>query len=458
MREHILRVNYFTQAMGNFIPVSRFGRLTGALSAATLAIAGFSAEVKALSVGTFTDAQQLVDALLVTGWSAVPGSIVLTEALGPGGGSVGFFNEGSSSIGLNSGVILTSGLIANAPGPNNDDGATGGGSMSSLSFDVVAPTSSLSWQYVFASEEYEEYVGSQFNDIFTLSVNGTNIALIPDTTTPVSVNTVNQSTNSSFYLSNSPPNSTPQPFPGTQYDGFTVPLLATATGLVPGNTYSLNFMVSDTGDTILDSAVFIAANSVSFPGGSPEDPLIPPSPATPQDPWVFPPIAVVPGQTFWFDPLVSIGYIFNIASSSAPTLFDTFSAPILPFNNPSNPYQLYSDGGACSSDPDNYSTLIGLATPGTPFDFTTDLGCFAIKGISEENLLDPINTNAFIWGASFSSSATINVTQLPITTDFNPGGGGGTSSVPAPLPILGGAVVLRSLRKLRTLSSRLKAS
>jgi len=428
--------------------------IVSAVGAAAIGLLGTSPEVKALSVGTFETVDQLVEALLVPGWSAVPGSISLTEALGPGGGSVGFFNEGSSSIGLNSGVILTSGLITNAPGPNNSNNATGGGTMSQLSFNVVAPTSAISWSYVFASEEYEEFVNTVFNDAFSLSVNGTNIAFIPGTTTPVSVNTVNQLTNSSFYNSNFPPNSSPQPFPDTQYDGFTIPLTATATGLVPGQTYSLTFMVTDTGDSSLDSAVFLAGNSVSFPGGSPENPLIPPPPASPQEPWVFPPILVTPGQTFWFDPLVSIGYIINIASSSAPTLFDSFTAPVLPFNGVSTPYQLYSDGGACSSNADNYTTLIGSATPGVLFDFSTNLTCFAIKGISEENLLDPINTNAFIWGASFTDPATINVTQLPITKDYNPS----TSSVPAPLPILGGAAVLGSLRRLRSLSSVLKAN
>ena len=429
--------------------------IASTVGAAAIALVGMTPEAKALSVGTYETVEELVEALLVPGWSAVPGSISLVEALGSGGGSVGFFNDGSSSIGLNSGVILTSGLITNAPGPNNSNSATGGGTMSQLNFDVVAPTSSISWQYVFASEEYEEFVNSSFNDAFSLSVNGTNIAFIPGTTTPVSVNTVNQLTNSSFYNSNFPPNSSPQPFPDTQYDGFTIPLTTTATGLVPGQTYSLSFMVTDTGDSSFDSAVFLAANSVSFPGGSPENPLIPPPPATPQDPWVFPPVLVTPGQTFWFDPLVSIGYIFNIASSSATTLFDSFTPPILPFNDASTPYQLYSDGGACSTNPDNYSTLIGSATPGLLFDFTTDLTCFAIKGISEENLLDPINTNAFVWGATFTAQATVNVTQLPITTDFNPPA---SSSVPAPVPVLGGAAVLGSLRRLRTLSALLKAS
>jgi hypothetical protein len=414
----------------------------------------------------------MAKALLGPGVSLVSGSAVYAGAAN----ASGFFDADTNIFGPPAGakgVLLTSGSVANALPPNNSPGASadnglpgsaqldslvGGGTLdaSRLDFKVKLDpgTSGIQWKYVFASEEYEEFVNTVFNDAFSLSVNGTNIAFIPGTTTPVSVNTVNQLTNSSFYNSNFPPNSSPQPVPDTQYDGFTIPLTATATGLVPGQTYSLTFMVTDTGDSSLDSAVFLAGNSVSFPGGSPENPLIPPPPASPQEPWVFPPILVTPGQTFWFDPLVSIGYIINIASSSAPTLFDSFTAPVLPFNGVSSPYQLYSDGGACSSNADNYTTLIGSATPGVLFDFSTNLTCFAIKGISEENLLDPINTNAFIWGASFTDPATINVTQLPITKDYNPS----TSSVPAPLPILGGAAVLGSLRRLRSLSSVLKAN
>lgn len=439
-----------------FLGLGSGRRVLGALGVAALTALAASPDVKALGVGTFTSAEELVNALLVTGLTPVPGSTLLIEALGPGGGSVGFFNDGLDSIGISSGVILTSGLISNAPGPNNSNGASGGGDLSSLSFDVVAPTTELSWTYVFASEEYEEFVGSAFNDLFNLSVDGSNIAFIPGTATPVSVNTVNQLTNTEFYRSNSPAfQGDLQPF-NIQYDGFTVPLTATATNLIPGNTYKLTFAVSDTADDILDSAVFLAANSVSFPGGSPEDPLLPPTPATPQDPWVFPPVVVNPGQTFWFDPIVSIGYIINIASSSAPTLFDAFTPPILPFNGPSSLYELYADGGACGSNPDNYTTLIGQVAPGSAFDFPTNLGCFAIKGINPENTLDPVNTNAFIWGASFTNSATVNVTQLPITTDFTPGGG--TTAAPAPLPILSGVVLLNSFRKLRTLSSRMKAN
>ncbi len=47
------------------------------------------------------------------------------------------------------------------------------------------------FSYVFASEEYNEYVGSEYNDLFAFFVGGTNYAVLPGTSTPVAINNVN---------------------------------------------------------------------------------------------------------------------------------------------------------------------------------------------------------------------------------------------------------------------------
>jgi hypothetical protein len=115
---------------------------------------------------------------------------------------------------------------------------------------------------VFASEEYPEYVGTRFNDVFAFYLNGQNIALVPGTTTPVAINTINgggtngtPATNSSFFVPNY----------GTakdiQFDGFTTVLSATATGLVPGVASRIKLAIADTADGSLDSAVFVQASS-----------------------------------------------------------------------------------------------------------------------------------------------------------------------------------------------------
>ncbi len=55
-------------------------------------------------------------------------------------------------------------------------------------------------RYVFASEEYPEYVGSSFNDVMAVFVDGQNCALVPGSQTPVSINTVNPGSNSQYYV------------------------------------------------------------------------------------------------------------------------------------------------------------------------------------------------------------------------------------------------------------------
>lgn len=71
-----------------------------------------------------------------------------------------------------------------------------------LEFDVLVNADALAFDFIFASTEYASYTCSQFNDAFGFFVsgpgisgpfsnNGANIALIPGTETPISINTVN---------------------------------------------------------------------------------------------------------------------------------------------------------------------------------------------------------------------------------------------------------------------------
>lgn len=67
---------------------------------------------------------------------------------------------------------------------------------------VVPTRHTLVVRYAFGSEEYPEYVGSQFNDVMAVFVNGKNCALVPGTTTPVAINSINQNLNSQYYVDN----------------------------------------------------------------------------------------------------------------------------------------------------------------------------------------------------------------------------------------------------------------
>lgn len=201
----------------------------------------------------------------------------------------GQFVNGSSSIAIDDGVILSSGDINNAPGPNNSNSAgnsmTGGGSDPDLSqiatsglFDVTGvefdfqPTiNTINFEYVFASEEYCEFVNSTFNDVFGFfisgpgisggfSSNGQNIAVIPGTGIYVAINNVNHLSNSSYFVPNQSNCNGTTNMNDIQFDGYTTILTATA-NVIPCETYHIRLVVADVGDAIYDSAVFLRANS-----------------------------------------------------------------------------------------------------------------------------------------------------------------------------------------------------
>ncbi len=211
--------------------------------------------------------------------SLIGGGLTVSNVSYTGDNTAGgqFLGGVSEGLEIESGVLLSSGNVADAAGPNDSEGTTTIFSLSGdpdldglipgfstndaavLEFDFVAVGGTLSFNYVFGSEEYNEFVNSSFNDVFGFFLDGVNIALIPGTSTPVSINNVNNGSNSSFYKDNSLADfGSPTPF-GTQADGFTVVLQATAT-LSPG-PHHIKLAIADAGDTILDSWVFLVAES-----------------------------------------------------------------------------------------------------------------------------------------------------------------------------------------------------
>lgn len=214
-------------------------------------------------------------------------------------GAIGSFQAPNTSLGIDEGIILTTGTInpgADGPyGPNDkpnaglDNGAGGFGPLTNLvgtntfnasilEFDFVPKSDSVKFEYVFASEEYPEWVGDQFNDVFAFFISGPgipggtkNMALIPGTTQPVAINNVNNGPtnngpcqNCPYYVNNGNGNNAPysnDPY-YIQYDGFTVPLEASS-AVECGETYHLIIAIADVGDAIYDSGIFLSANSLS---------------------------------------------------------------------------------------------------------------------------------------------------------------------------------------------------
>ncbi|MFH0894387.1 MAG: choice-of-anchor L domain-containing protein [Bacteroidota bacterium] len=188
----------------------------------------------------------------------------------------GYFNGSASNIGLGEGVILSTGKITDAPGPNSAgstgenfgnpgdallDAIVGDATIDAaiLEFDFIPSSDSVKFKYVFASEEYPEFVGSTFNDVFGFFISGPgisgikNIALIPGTITPVTINNVNAGSFSAYYFDNDNGNT-------VEYDGFTTVLTAMER-VVPCSTYHIKMAIADVGDGSYDSAVFLEAKS-----------------------------------------------------------------------------------------------------------------------------------------------------------------------------------------------------
>lgn len=252
------------------------------------------ADLSLLEVQGGMSAQHLVENVLVGG-----GCFQISNVTYQGMPTqIGTFSNGSSNIGFSSGIVLATGNIELAPGPNDANGSSFGFGiltpdpdlgplananvydMANIEFDFIPTQNTVTFEFVFASEEYCEYVNSAFNDAFGFfisgpGINGTqNLAVVPSTNTPVSINTINHINNSGLYVHNTPvvhqdcPN-----VPATtglipqeiQYDGFTRKMVAVVT-VVPCEKYHIKLKIADAGDGVWDSAVFLKANSFDAGG------------------------------------------------------------------------------------------------------------------------------------------------------------------------------------------------
>ena len=192
--------------------------------------------------------------------------------------AVGSFISDSSNLGLTKGVILTTGLIGtkNGPqGPNTNpsaglDNYYGGTNLipnsfnaAILEFDIWSFVDTIEFRYVFGSDEYPEYVGSQFNDQFRIFIEGPGISGAQDlnyipSNIYAGINTINAQSNSNYFVDNGDGNTAPNNESDyyIQYDGFTTPLQAKV-AVQTGQTYHLTIVVADIADGIFDSGVFL---------------------------------------------------------------------------------------------------------------------------------------------------------------------------------------------------------
>ena len=188
-----------------------------------------------------------------------------------------FYNE-NTPIPIAEGIILTTGHAKAAQGPNKGTAFTGVNNTdgdgelryiakyktydaSWISFEFEAVNNLIKFNYVFASEEYPEYVGSAFNDAFAFFLTDletgkmTNLAVIPNTDDAITVNNINHKKHSNFYIQNEYGKKAK-----IEYDGLTALLIAYSE-VVPGRKYKIKITIADVADNAFDSGVFLEGKS-----------------------------------------------------------------------------------------------------------------------------------------------------------------------------------------------------
>ena len=265
------------------------------LTALLFATIGFSQPIT-VSTSTYT-VPQLVNNVLIN--SPCVSATNITWRTGTDFGSsngIGFFQNTNSSLPMQSGVILSTGNILNAPGPNTtllNDGSvawTGDASLeatmaaagipmisknaSVLEFDFTPISPNFSFDFVFASEEYGNYQ-CQYSDAFAFLLTNmttgvtTNLAVVPNTNTPISVVTIRD-----FLYNSSCPSVNSQYFgsfnggsnaagSAINFNGQTQVLTA-ASALTPGVPYHIKLVIADRADPQSDSSIFISSDSFNI--------------------------------------------------------------------------------------------------------------------------------------------------------------------------------------------------
>lgn len=200
------------------------------------------------------------------------------------------FTQNGTTFPINGGLLLSTGSGMVAMGPNTATGeSNSSGSLTVndadmnsiaaatvtngivLEFDFIATGNQLEFNYIFGSEEYPEFAppnSSSFNDIFGFFLSGpglagpflngaVNIATVPGSTTPVSINNVNPITNAAYYVNNTGGLAYGN---AIEYDGTTTTLTAFSE-LICGETYHIKLGIANVGDQAWDSGVFLEGGS-----------------------------------------------------------------------------------------------------------------------------------------------------------------------------------------------------
>ncbi|WP_203580804.1 choice-of-anchor L domain-containing protein [Microbacterium hibisci] len=243
---------------------------------AIMAVSASLVAVSALPASAATTVQPVSGGITPTQVAeAIAGSgiTVSNVALTGGSNQAGLFADPVlTTYGFGAGAVLSSGDVGNLPGPNDAGntstivGTPGDADLSALSgddtfdavalsFDFVPDAATVYISYVFGSEEYNEWVGQGFNDVFAFYVNGTNCATV-EAGTPVTVDSINGTTNAALFRDNT------AAAIDTEMDGLTVVLTCTA-AVTPNVPNTMKLVLADSGDEQLDTWVLLRGNGIT---------------------------------------------------------------------------------------------------------------------------------------------------------------------------------------------------
>jgi gliding motility-associated-like protein len=218
-----------------------------------------------------------------------------------GKNSYGSFDKDISSFPFAKGIVLSTWSAENAKGPY-DAGNEGGGSASwlgdtdlndalnittsvnatSLEFDFIPITNFISFNYIFASNEYQYYYPCEYSDAFAFLIRNEdiigskyeNLAVIPGAIPPTPVSSknihplINNFSDNGVIRQGCQPkyekyfngfNTTASPI---NYSGQTVVMNAQK-NVIAGNKYHIKLVIADDKNEYFDSAVFLEAGSFS---------------------------------------------------------------------------------------------------------------------------------------------------------------------------------------------------
>ncbi|MEM9676357.1 MAG: OmpA family protein [Bacteroidota bacterium] len=195
--------------------------------------------------------------------------------------ALGLFSSESPGFPIPKGIILSTGKASDAVGPNHSrsrssilsqdgekilDRLSGRKTHDAavLEFTFFPTHNTIAFDYLFASEEYPEYVNKGFNDVFAFILTDwvtkkeRNLAVIPGTDKPVHIDNINEINNPEWFTPNDRRQNTY--YSALEYDGLTK-MLSVEARVVPDRPYRIKLAIADVDDGKLDSGVILRANS-----------------------------------------------------------------------------------------------------------------------------------------------------------------------------------------------------